>query len=754
MAVSMLYTRAPHTNITCPKNFAASVAFVDRLDRPSWLENCVQVGVWHAYRISHRVLLHVPTLYHTPTPPHMPNPLEHPLRDLPTPYIYAQHTESAGASGAAAPTGTGATTSATTTTGAGNGSTSTGPTLLKRKRSIDTPPAMARSSPSADTGMDTLPTSADIKRSKHESSPSASVPSDTDAVDIDLDLDLDMDIDRDPQGPGLPSGPVAAVDDALPISPVASADGRTPLSHDYGFDVLLPTRDTALQRLAYEYISHLNRAQLTDICSLIRDNLKRDLVASVPTEIALNVLARLCFRDIVACLAVSRTWHSLIENSPQVWKHLLQAEAFVPRGTFPQYTATLAHEHPELPPGDEAYKPDFLRRMHTLHHWYDPQFTPQRTTLRGHMTSVVTCLQFADDYVITGADDKMIRVYNARTKRFLAQLQGHEGGVWALKYDTCGILVSGSTDRSVRVWDIRDGGRCLYVFKGHTSTVRCLDIVEYKGAKYVVTGSRDNTLHVWRLCPSLYKQREVSDNNGSEDPSPIVYDSPDVNPYFVGVLKGHVASVRTVAGHGNIVISGSYDNTLIVWDIAQMKCLYILTGHSDRIYSVIYDHERGRCISASMDSTVRVWDLVDIARNGPQQTVTCAGTTCTRVTDSYKVLSGHSALVGLLKLSDKYLVSAAADGTLKGWDAEDYTLRFSYLHSNMGAITTFHMTDNLLVSGSERQFNVYNLRSGQLVHSRLLHDADQVWSVNFRDNLLVAAVEKGGDSSIEMLDFS
>jgi len=133
--------------------------------------------------------------------------------------------------------------------------------------------------------------------------------------------------------------------------------------------------------------------------------------------------------------------------------------------------------------------------------------------------------------------------------------------------------------------------------------------------------------------------------------------------------------------------------------------------------------------------------------------VTCAGTTCTRVTESYKVLSGHTALVGLLKLSDKYLISAAADGTLKGWDAEDYSLKFSYLHSNLSAITTFHMTDNILVSGSERQFNIYNLRNGNLVHSNLLRDAEQIWSVNFKDNLLVAAVEKNGQSSIEMLDF-
>ena len=106
-----------------------------------------------------------------------------------------------------------------------------------------------------------------------------------------------------------------------------------------------------------------------------------------------------------------------------------------------------------------------------LQNWYNPDFIPQRTTLKGHMTSVVTCLQFEDNYVITGADDKMIRIYDSTTKKFLIELSGHDGGVWALKYAGNGLLVSGSTDRSVRIWNIHLG-KCTHVFKGHTSTVR------------------------------------------------------------------------------------------------------------------------------------------------------------------------------------------------------------------------------------------------------------------------------------------
>ena len=67
------------------------------------------------------------------------------------------------------------------------------------------------------------------------------------------------------------------------------------------------------------------------------------------------------------------------------------------------------------------------------------------------------------------------------------------GGVWSsqLKGST---VVSGSTDRTLRVWDT-ESGECTHVLYGHTSTVRCLAMHRNK----VVSGSRDGTLRVWDI---------------------------------------------------------------------------------------------------------------------------------------------------------------------------------------------------------------------------------------------------------------
>lgn len=56
----------------------------------------------------------------------------------------------------------------------------------------------------------------------------------------------------------------------------------------------------------------------------------------------------------------------------------------------------------------------------------------------------------------------------------LRTLTGHTGGVWSSQM-AGSIIISGSTDRTLRVWDI-DTGACTQILSGHTSTVRCMHL--------------------------------------------------------------------------------------------------------------------------------------------------------------------------------------------------------------------------------------------------------------------------------------
>jgi F-box and WD-40 domain protein CDC4 len=382
-----------------------------------------------------------------------------------------------------------------------------------------------------------------------------------------------------------------------------------------------------------------------------------------------------------------------------------------------------------------------LRNMHLFkslyqrHHlirksWMAEDTKPKHIAFRAHQRHVVTCLQFDTDKILTGSDDTNINVYDTKTGALRSRLEGHEGGVWALQYEG-NTLVSGSTDRSVRVWDI-EKGKCTQVFQGHTSTVRCLVILKptqigegldgqpimMPKEELIITGSRDSTLRVWKLPKPGDRSimQTVASSNDND------------NPYFVRALTGHHHSVRAIAAHGDTLVSGSYDCTVRVWKISTGEVLQRLQGHSQKVYSVVLDHARNRCISGSMDNMVKVWSL---------DTGACLFT-----------LEGHTSLVGLLDLSHGRLVSAAADSTLRIWDPENGQCK-SRLCAHTGAITCFQHDGQKVISGSDRTLKMWNVNTGEFVKD-LLTDLSGVWQVKFNERRCVAAVQRNSMTYIEV----
>ena len=371
------------------------------------------------------------------------------------------------------------------------------------------------------------------------------------------------------------------------------------------------------------------------------------------------------------------------------------------------------------------------RRHHMIRQsWTSGKVKPSHVAFAAHPRHVITCLQFDEDKIITGSDDTFIHVYDTKTGKLRNKLVGHEGGVWALQYEG-NILVSGSTDRSVRVWDI-ERGICQQVFYGHTSTVRCLQIltptqtgtgpdgqpIMEPEKPLIITGSRDSQLRVWRL-PEVGSKRYIQNSLPSQESE---------CPYFIRALSGHTHSVRAISAYGDTLVSGSYDSFVRVWRISTGECLHVLHGHSQKVYSVVLDHERNRCISGSMDSLVKIWDLT---------TGACLYT-----------LEGHSLLVGLLDLRDERLVSAAADSTLRIWDPETGRCK-NTLMAHTGAITCFQHDGRKVISGSEKTVKMWDIQTGECVQD-LLTDLGGVWQVKFDGRRCVAAVQRDHITYVEV----
>ena len=75
-------------------------------------------------------------------------------------------------------------------------------------------------------------------------------------------------------------------------------------------------------------------------------------------------------------------------------------------------------------------------------------------------------------------------------------------------------------------------------------------------------------------------------------------------------LEGHSDWVTSVvfSMDSQRLASGSWDNTVRIWDLATGKHLQTLEGHSDGVSSVVFSADSQRLASSSWDSTVKIWD--------------------------------------------------------------------------------------------------------------------------------------------------
>jgi F-box and WD-40 domain protein MET30 len=108
-------------------------------------------------------------------------------------------------------------------------------------------------------------------------------------------------------------------------------------------------------------------------------------------------------------------------------------------------------------------------------------------------------------YMLTGALDGTIRLWDVTTGRCLKTFFGHVEGVWALAGDTL-RFVSGAEDRMVKVWDARSG-KCERTLAGHEGPVTCLGLSDSR----LATGSEDCVVRV--MC--FKSEKEEKDSSGS-----------------------------------------------------------------------------------------------------------------------------------------------------------------------------------------------------------------------------------------------
>ncbi|EJU01348.1 WD40 repeat-like protein [Dacryopinax primogenitus] len=242
---------------------------------------------------------------------------------------------------------------------------------------------------------------------------------------------------------------------------------------------------------------------------------------------------------------------------------------------------------------------------------------PRVRQLMGHQ-SLVYCVKFDRDRIISGSRDRTIRVWNTHTGQLISTLRGHDGSVLCLKFDgKSSFLVSGSSDGSILIWDLEKGIILHRIMKAHEGGVLTLDFDDQR----IVSGGRDNTVRVWDR--QSYDLKRIM--TGHEGPvnciilqgSTIVSASGDGKLMMWNIetaeilrrFEGHSRGIACVALTDHLVISGSKDPFMKLYDASTGTCLETVKGHHDLVRSLAVNRTMNRVISASYDKSVKVWDV-------------------------------------------------------------------------------------------------------------------------------------------------
>ncbi|PVU90964.1 hypothetical protein BB561_004637 [Smittium simulii] len=276
-------------------------------------------------------------------------------------------------------------------------------------------------------------------------------------------------------------------------------------------------------------------------------------------------------------------------------------------------------------------------------------------TLKGH-SGPVTCVapisnsgNSSQDFVLTASWDKSIRLWDVSTTQLLGIYTGHSDFVKTIFVPKDSqYFFSGSSDKSIKKWSLPTGMSdnsnpdfsCLQTSKEHTRAVECLTCSPDQLVLF--SGSSDTTVLSWNAKTSKLLAfsdfMDLSQQNSSVNSDDFWKVSCKSNVFDISATQSSIwtasadksvcewnlstgekesefihsqviKSLLVVLEKG-LVFTGSREGIIKIWDTTSGECIKEIQAHVDSIESFIII--QGKVLSASLDGSVRLWDINDI----------------------------------------------------------------------------------------------------------------------------------------------
>lgn len=379
---------------------------------------------------------------------------------------------------------------------------------------------------------------------------------------------------------------------------------------------------------------------------------RRDPANVLVTELLEHILSFLDAASLMELELVSKKWKELC-SSQAVWRQVFFREY------APSRPSRLIPGPPTPGLGKNIAGQNF-RKLYTVRKLIEKRWANGEAAaiyLNGHKDSVY-CVQFDEEKIITGSRDNTIRVWDARTYQCIRKLAPsnnsrernqllrpdvephgvvpffkmdassmeprtpylpiwHQASVLCLQYDD-DILVTGSSDFTCIVWDIKNDYQPIFRLVGHMAGVLdvCID------RKRIVTCSKDTTIKIWDrqtgiLLKTLVGHRgpvnavQVRGNllaSASGDGMSKLWRLDDGMCIKEFHSKERGLACVEFSEDGRTIFAGGNDHVIYEYDTTTGNIRRELQGHRDLVRSLHLDSSNGRIISGSYDHSIRVWD--------------------------------------------------------------------------------------------------------------------------------------------------
>lgn len=307
----------------------------------------------------------------------------------------------------------------------------------------------------------------------------------------------------------------------------------------------------------------------------------------------------------------------------------------------------------------------------------------------GH-TKAVLCVDSTDDLLFTGSKDRTCKVWNLVTGQEIMSLGGHPNNVVSVKYCNYTSLVFTVSTSYIKVWDIRDSAKCVRTLTS-SGLVTVGDACSASTSRTVAIPSGENQINQISLNPTgtflyaasgnavrmwdLKRFQSTGKLTGHLGPvmcltvdrisngqDLIITGSKDHYIRMFDVTEGalgtvtpthnfeppHYDGIEALTIHGDNLFSGSRDNGIKKWDLAQKDLLQqVPNAHKDWVCALEVVPGHPVLLSGCRGGILKLWNIDTFVPVGE--------------------MKGHESPINAICVNSTHIFTAADDRTVRIW---------------------------------------------------------------------------------------